>query len=202
MTSREREKLYGDAAKLERDLRAGEGEAFTYLFERYYDALFHYASRLLHDAEPADDAVQETFCRFYELRGRVDLSGSIKAYLYKSVYHHCLNVFRHREVHEKFINREMMDFYFTTIMQSPDAELALDRETISLAVREAIDGLPARCREVFLLKKEEGLSNGQVSEKLGISVKTVEAQVTIAFRKLQKELEWLLVLLFILHANQ
>lgn len=69
-------------------------------------------------------------------------------------------------------------------------------EDISNALREAIDKLPERCREVFMLSKMEELSNKEIAERLGISVKTVEVQMTKALSRLRKELEWLLSLIF------
>ena len=87
-------------------------------------------------------------------------------------------------------------FYFSEIVQTPEAELALLGENINNALREAIDKLPERCREVFVLSKIEELSNKEIAERLNISVKTVEVQMTKALSRLRKELEWLLSLIF------
>jgi len=69
-------------------------------------------------------------------------------------------------------------------------------EDLKGALQDAIDKLPGRCREIFVLSKVEGLSNKQIAEQLGISVKTVEAQMTTAFVRLRKELGWLLCMIF------
>ena len=61
----------------------------------------------------------------------------------------------------------------------------------------AIDRLPEKCREIFVLSKVDGLSNKQIAEQLNISMKTVEAQMTTAFVRLRKELGWLLCFIFI-----
>ena len=65
------------------------------------------------------------------------------------------------------------------------------------AIQDAINKLPERCREIFVLSKVDGLSNKQIAEQLNISMKTVEAQMTTAFVRLRKELGWLLCFIFI-----
>ena len=72
-------------------------------------------------------------------------------------------------------------------------------EDINNALREAIDKLPERCREVFVLSKMEELSNKEIAERLNISVKTVEVQMTKALSRLRGELEWLLCVIFIVN---
>ena len=177
-------------------LRKGEEKAFEYLFDRYYEGLLNYAGRIVRETELAYDLVQETFCKLYEDHANLNIHLSIKSYLYKSVYNSCLNEIKHRKVVNNHIDRELLDFYFSEIVQTPEAELALLGENINNALREAIDKLPERCREVFVLSKMEELSNKEIAERLNISVKTVEVQMTKALSRLRKELEWLLSLIF------
>lgn len=89
----------------------------------------------------------------------------------------------------------MKDLYFSTVIQTPDAEMMLERSEIEQAIMTVVDALPERCREVFILSKVEGLKNREIADRLGISLKTVEAQMTIAIKRLRKELGWLLQLL-------
>mgnify|MGYP002740571530 FL=1 len=95
-----------------------------------------------------------------------------------------------------YADRELLDFYFSEIVQTPEAELALQNEDIRKALEEAINKLPERCREVFVLSKVEELSNKEIAEKLNISVKTVEVQMTKALSRLREELEWVLCIIF------
>lgn len=181
-------------------LQEGKEEAFAYVFRVYYSPLLNYAGRILKDAELANDVVQETFCRFYENRQKLNVAISLKSYLYKSVYNACLDVIKHKKVEAAYLNRELLDFYFSKVIQTPEAELALQNEELREAVQEAIRKLPERCREIFVLSKVEGLSNKQIAEQLNISIKTVEAQMTTAFTRLRKELGWLVCLIFILNS--
>ena len=177
-------------------LRSGKEQAFAHVFRMYYNPLLNYAGRILRDAEAANDVVQETFCRLFERRKELQEKLQLRPYLYKSVYNSCLDVIKHRKVETNYINQELLDFYFSKVIETPEAELALLDEDLKGAIQDAIDKLPERCREIFVLSKMEGLSNKQIAEQLDISIKTVEAQMTTAFLRLRKELGWLLCVIF------
>lgn len=179
------------------DIQKGKEDAFAYIFKLYYGPLLNYAGRMLKDTELANDLVQETFCRFYENREKLNVSISLKSYLYKAVYNNCLDQIKHLKVEKNYMNEKIQDFYFSKVIQKPEAELALQNEELSKAVWEAIDKLPERCREIFVLSKIKGYTNKQIAEQLNISIKTVEAQMSTAFAKLRKELGWLLVMIFL-----
>ena len=88
-----------------------------------------------------------------------------------------------------------MDFYLSRVIQLPESELALYDRELGEAIEGAIEQLPERCREVFRLSKVCDLSNKQIAEQLGISVKTVENQMTTAYERLRKDLKWLLLII-------
>lgn len=189
-------KVDNDAKQLMIELRGGKEDAFAQVFRMYYNPLLNYAGRILHDAELANDLVQETFCNLFERRKELNEDLQLRPYLYKTVYNRCLDVIKHQKVESNYANQELLDFYFSKVIETPEAELALLEEDLKGAIQEAIAKLPERCREIFELSKIEGLSNKQIAEELNISVKTVEAQMTIAFTRLRKELGWLLCVIF------
>ena len=189
------DKVFQSEGQLIAALTRGEEAAFAYVFKQYYAMLLNYASRLLHDAEGANDVVQETFCRLYERRKALHAGIDLKPYLYKTVYNSCMNELKHRRVEQDYVNKELEEFYFSRVVETPEAELALQDEELKRAIDLAVQGLPERCREVFVLGKVDGLSNKEIADKLQISTKTVENQMTTALSKLRKELEWLLCLL-------
>lgn len=178
-------------------LRHGEVSAFEEIYTKYYDALVNYADRLLNDMETARDVVQQVYYKIWENHKTLNISTSIKAYLFKSVYHGCLNTLAHQKNIQKYEQEQLSDLYFSSVIQSPEAEEALWRSDIEKAIQEAIAVLPEKCREVFVLSKIEGLKNREIAEKLGISEKTVERHMSIALSKLREELKWLLqIILF------
>lgn len=178
-------------------LRRGKEEAFAYVFRMYYSPLLNYAGRILKDVEAANDVVQECFCRLYERRRELRKELQVRPYLYKSVYNACMDAIKHQKVESNYINQELLDFYFSKGVETPEAEQALLDEDLKGAIQDAINKLPERCREIFVLSKVDGLSNKQIAEQLNISMKTVEAQMTTAFVRLRKELGWLLCFIFI-----
>ncbi len=183
---------YSEDRELLMLLRHGEISAFVDIYTKYYDALLNYADRLLNDVETARDVVQQVYYKIWENRATLNISLSVKAYLFRSVYHGSLNTLAHRKNIQKYEQEQLSDFYFSTIIQSPEAEETLWKSDIEEAIQEAITVLPEKCREVFVLSKIEGLKNREIAEKLGISEKTVERHMSIALSKLRDELDWLL----------
>ncbi len=176
-------------------LRERQESAFVSLFKTYYPLLLNYAGRIIKDEEQANDIVQETFCRLFENSEKLSVNVSLKSYLYKSVYHHCVDLLRHQKIAASCIETEMMDFYLSKVIQLPETELALYDRELGEAIEEAIAHLPQRCQEVFRLSKIGELSNKQIAEQLGISVKTVENQMTTAYIRVREELKWLLLII-------
>ena len=168
-----------------RALQKGEEKAFEYIFNHYYDGLLNYAGRIVGETELANDLVQETFCKLYEGHADLNIHLSIKSYLYKSVYNSCLNELKHRKVVNNYVDREMLNFYFSEIIQTPEAELALLDEDINNALQEAIDKLPERCREIFVLSKMDEMSNKEIAAKLSLSEGTVRNMLSIILSKLE-----------------
>lgn len=178
-------------------LRRGETRAFEYIYSTYFDALVNYADRLLNDMEAARDVVQQVYYKMWEHREELRISLSARAYLYKAVYHESLNTLTHQNNIRKYEQEQLSDFYLSTVLQVPEAEMELWQSDIEKAIREAINNLPEKCREVFMLSKINGLKNKEVAEKLNISEKTVERHMSIALSKLRVELDWILeILLF------
>lgn len=190
---------YTEPEDLWASLRKGDEKAFSDVFRLYYPDLFNYAGRIIRDEEQAKDVVQEVFCRLFENRLQLDVKTSLKSYLYKSVYNQCMDLIRHWKAVRGYESEKALDVYLDEIIQLPEAELRLLNQETGDAIQQAIERLPERCREVFCLSKLEGLSNKEIAERLGISVKTVENQMTTALKRLRKDLEWLLLVFLFMH---
>lgn len=176
-------------------LRNGDVNAFTLLHKEFFLPLASYANRILNSESEAKEVVHTTFCKIWDNRHKIEIEDSVKAYLYKSVYNNCITQLRRKKQYQNYVELGLADLYFGRIVQNPHAELKLiDSENRSIIIRE-ISNLPEKTRNVFVKCKIDGLSYPEVAKELNISVKTVEAQMSAALKKLRKNLDWLLILI-------
>ena len=173
-------------------MQQGDRRAFEYFFKTYVDMLYAYALGYCRDSDAAEDLVQEAFVRFWTMREKITYSESIYGYLQRTVRNSCINQKIRERVEDRY-RREMLNGETEVFDWENDDAL----EELRCQLLGAIDRLPEKCREIFVLSKVDGLSNKQIAEQLNISMKTVEAQMTTAFVRLRKELGWLLCFIFI-----
>ncbi len=152
------------------------------IFKQYYDILCRTSVRMTKDPALAEDVVQEIFYELYKKNSETKID-SLLGYLKRSVYNRTLNKIKSNK--DKFdsddINTEISD-------KSINSQETLEYNELETYVNKVIDSLPEKCRLVFVMNRFEGLSYKQVAEKLEISVKTVENQMSKALRILRTEL--------------
>jgi len=178
-----------------RDLKNGEEDAYSYLVESYHHKLCVYACNLIHDDSAAEDIVQNVFVTIWKKRQKLKDDFSIKNFLYRSVHNEFIDQYRkNRSV--LTLQKKYIDALESIIEENQDFHL----EKMMKSVEDAIEGLPPKCKMIFVLSKKEGLTNLEISEHLNISIKTVENQITKAFNDLRGKLgEKYKALLFILY---
>lgn len=175
-------------------LRNGERTAFELLFQFYYPGLVIYATQFAVDRLQAEDIVQNLFVRLWEKRQRVQLVGSLKSYLFTSVRNSCLNTLKHQKVENKYVE-QLYDLSEKNLLYQPNLYIASELQEIILG---AIDKLPERCREVFVMSRLEQMKNDEIAEKLDLSKRTVETHISHALKILRVELTDYLPLLILL----
>jgi RNA polymerase sigma-70 factor, ECF subfamily len=164
-------------------LNKGDQSALREIFDRYYRPLTLFAIKYLEDAEEAKEIVQELFVRIWARHQEVRISYSLKMYLYQSTRNACINHIESQKVKQ----RRLKDYRSPEIANDHALNLLLESEQEELLMR-AIDSLPPRCREIFLLSRTGGLQNQEIAKKLNLSLKTVEAQLSIALKRLSQAL--------------
>lgn len=148
------------------------------LFRLNYRPLCIYALHYLRDADLAEDMVQECFTSLWEKMEKGEAVLNRRAYLYMSVRNRCLDHLR-----RKGIPTESLKPYDTYgIIDDDDAR---ERSFIEAKLWTAIDSLPDKCREVFLMSKRDGMKYEEIADELGISVNTVRNQISKALNVLK-----------------
>jgi RNA polymerase sigma-70 factor (family 1) len=177
-------RVYVSDTEIVSAIRQGHEPAFEQLFRTYYERLCHYADSLLKDEDEAEEMVQTVFLSIWEKRADLDITLSLKAYLYRAVHNHCLNRIKHYQV------RQAHQAY-TLYHQPPGYEAVTDTlYGIELAERieQAVSRLPEQCQVVFRMSRFEELKYQEIADRLGLSVKTIENQIGKALRILRSEL--------------
>jgi RNA polymerase sigma-70 factor (ECF subfamily) len=168
-------------------LRAGDADAFDAVFRSLYPPLVGLADGMLRQRAVAEEVVQDVMLELWRRRESLVLEESLRAYLFRAVRNRALNHLRHEKV-----ERRGEPFAAGEPSSPPSAQAALEEEEIDAALREAVGALPERCREVFELSRVRGLRYAEIAAAMGISVKTVEAQMGKALRLLRERLApWL-----------
>ena len=171
-------------------IRAGDASAFDELFRQYYPDLVYTANRFVRSESEAEDIVQELFFSLWKRRGNLpeDLS-AVGGYLHRSVRNRSLNYLRD----QKRIPIDEGELPADAVAEGLPSD-NLDQLDLQQRLHQAIDRLPERCRLVFVMSKLEDMSHKDIAAALGISTKTVENQMTRAYRFLR---EWLSLVLLI-----
>lgn len=181
-------------AKYSKGLREGDRVVFEQIFREYYPLLCSHARRYILDKSTAEEVVQDFFCKIWEKRAEIQVNTSFNNYLYKSVINHCYNHFRKVETERKIIDYSSEDLSEVQTVHSTMHSSELDNRLSSALLQ-----LPEKRREIFEMSRFDGLKYHEIAEKLNISVKTVETQMTRSLEFLRKYLkEYITTILLII----
>lgn len=161
-------------------LRKGNEEAMEWIFREYYAFLCQAIARILPDAHLAEDLSQEVLLEIWKRRDALLISTSLKSYLRRSAINKTLNYIRSQK-----IRWDDEDKLTQLAFAGSGAVENMQAEELKTAIDAAIDSLPERCRLVFSLSRFEEMTYQEIASQLGISVKTVENQMSKALKTLK-----------------
>jgi RNA polymerase sigma-70 factor, ECF subfamily len=180
-------------------IKLGDEQAFELLYRKFYVRLCAFANKFLNDPEVAQEIVQDVFAKIWEGREEIDPEDSIKSYLFKIAQNLSINNLRRKKVESRYIGIYKLVYIEQMEFSAYESLLAKELEE---NITKSIAKLPAKCRKIFELSRSEGLKYKEIADTLNISIKTVEAQMSKAFRSLRIELsDYLLLLLLLLLSN-
>jgi RNA polymerase sigma-70 factor, ECF subfamily len=164
--------------------------AFEQLFKSLFKPLCAFAIRYVGDTDEAKNVVHEVFIGLWEKYETLPPDTNYKSYLYTSARNRCLNYIRDKKKH----------LTLDQLAEHPATELetALEATELENKIDRAVESLPEKCRMVFEMNRMEGLKYAQIAEKMQISIKTVEAQMSKALGILREQLKGFLIIIFFL----
>ena len=162
-------------------IKTGNETAFSELFEKYYSSLCFFCYDYIADMDKARLLVQQVFVDLWIKRKKLNVTQSIKPYMYCAVRNKSIDYIRQHK------NTIQINEIIENTQETPFQNLIQEAE-INNKINASINQLPEKCREIFILCRIEGLKYKQVAHKLNISVKTVEMQMGIALKKLRENL--------------
>jgi RNA polymerase sigma-70 factor (ECF subfamily) len=172
---------------LQERIRAGDEGAFDSVFRAHYPQLVRMAESVVRERALAEEIAQEVMLELWRRRESLTVEQTFRAYLIRSTRNRALNHIRHQRIVEREAASAAVD-----PPSSPSAEEEVLGVELERAVRDAIDRLPDKCREVFQLSREQGLRYVEIATALEISVKTVEKRMGQALAELREHLApWL-----------
>ncbi|MEI6750326.1 MAG: RNA polymerase sigma-70 factor [Bacteroidota bacterium] len=166
------------------------------LFRSHFSGLCFFAQKYVKDFETAKEIVQDAFLSLWEKHETIDMSRPVKSYLTAIIHNKCSNYLRDNSKFDHYIlNLENL----IDVPEYEDSDSMVEGE-LKVKIDAAIQELPAKCREVFIMSRYENLKYQEIADKLQISVKTVETQMSKALQhmriKLAEYISTVLIIIF------
>jgi len=154
------------------------------LFFQHHKLLCNVANNIVNSRDTAEDIVQDVFFKLWKNRDKMDWTVSMKSYLYKATTNGAINWL---EKNNRIVRLDNVAEPIT------NTENKINSEEIKNHIEGALNNLPPKCKAIFVLNRYEGLKYQEIADHLNISVKTVESQMSIAFKKLREDLKPILI---------
>jgi len=173
--------------KLEQELilriKQDDRLALNTLFALHYQNLCLFANTYLRNPEESEEVVSDVFLNFWRSRHTIRIERSIKSYLYTSVKNGALSMIKKRQP----LFEDVEDILFNTnLLDSVDPEQLMTLMELQNQLDRAIETLPPRCKQIFIMSRMEALSYHEISEILGVSEKTVENHIVKALQLIRQ----------------
>ena len=166
------------------NIKSGDEQAFEQLFRAQYPVLCGYARKYIDDLDQAEEIVQEMFFNFWQKKENLEINISVEAYLFRSVRNSCLNYLKHLKIRE--------EHRLATSQEIRKKEQEVHDSVVALELQEKIESvieqLPPERKKIFKMSRYEELKYKEIADKLNLSVKTVEVQMSKALKYLRQHL--------------
>jgi RNA polymerase sigma-70 factor (family 1) len=164
------------------------------LYKRHWADLYKFAFFILRDKDACKDIVQDVFIWVWEHKKGLEIQAP-KSYLKTAVKYKIANYMRAGNIRNSFFEEASK---LENAKSMPGVDEFSELKELNNIIQITVANLPIKCQEIFRLSREENLSNKEIAEHLGISIKTVENQITIALHRIRTNVEPHLITVFLL----
>jgi RNA polymerase sigma-70 factor (ECF subfamily) len=161
-------------------LKSDDKKVFNHIFKQHYKPLLAYVVTFTGNKNRAKDIVQNSFIILWNKRKTLSDDSTLKSYLFTVAHNLYITQYRKKATQIKFFD----ELKYNALNERVTEDDTIAKERINKLL-DLIDELPPKCKEILLLNKQEGLKYAEISETLNISIKTVESQMRIAFKKIR-----------------
>lgn len=166
---------------------------FAEAYISYYSRMKRFAQEYVIREEDAENIVHDIFTELWEKKLEFSSHINLNGYIFVILKNRCIDFLRRKTTEQQAINK-MQEEYLQTLKLKFESLEALDSKLlaepdIDTIIQNAIDSLPEKCRQIFVMNKIEGKKQKQIAQELNISVNTVESQMAIAYKKLKETLK-------------
>lgn len=174
--------------------RAGQREAYKFVFDKLYGALCSFTNRFLNDLPASEDIVQEAFLSLWNHREEMESMAHIKAFLYLASRNASLDYIKHLKIKENYQQNQIQENIISNF------EYFIIAEEVEQILLKTQESLPGKCKQIFILAMQ-GKDNETIAQELKISVNTVKTQKKLAYKKLKSFLSEIGCLLLLFRCN-
>jgi RNA polymerase sigma-70 factor, ECF subfamily len=178
-------------AEIKEKLSTGDPTIINWLFHTYDTGLCTYANRFTKNKSISEEIVQQSFFKLWEKKANIQIDDTVIGYLFRMVRNNCLNHIKHQQIVNRFNEKYLHSLKDTEELISISQENGLSifmAQELETKIYDAIEKLPVNCREIFKMSRFDGLKHLEIAEILGITINTVQKQISIALSKLKTEL--------------
>ena len=165
-------------------LKQEDKSAIDTLFNYYYPRLYNFSKSILKVDDEIDDILQDVFFKIWMNRQKISNPETFNSYIFTITKNSVLNLIRSRINSQKFKD----EMYRKSVSGEYITQNLYEFEQVKSSIDKLVAQLPEKRQQVFLLSRNEGLSNKEIAQKMNISEKTVEDHITHSIKTLKKSM--------------
>lgn len=166
-------------------IKEGDIKTFEQVFRQYYIPLCIYSSGITGRTEISEEVVQDVFYNIWKDREQIRILHSLKSYLYGAVKNLSLRYLENLSVQERYLQKAINN----NPVSDPSPQEQMEYKELEHIINRTLNKLPERRMQIFKMHRMDGKKYKEIAESFSISVKTVEAEMTKAYKTLRQEIE-------------